>query len=260
MNNPFIPDEKMHAGHRSRMREKFLKHGARIFDTYELLEMLLYYTIPYKDTNPIAKRLLSEFGSLDAVLSASPERLTEVVGVGERTAELITAINGVSGGLFLDCADEVLIYDDYDLVGRRFVEHFAGRKTYAIAMLMLDNSMRERGIVTVFEDMKYSSAAVTPRPFVSEALLADASIVVIARNHPYGPCCPFAEDHVTSDMIDTALEQLGILMIEDYVISGKSYRGTKTRHTLSVHSGDAVDKFFESRAASQGQIEEGVTE
>ena len=61
-NNPVIPDEKMHVGHRGRMRDKLMTHGARIFDTYELLEMLLYYTIPYKDTNPIAKRLLSEFG------------------------------------------------------------------------------------------------------------------------------------------------------------------------------------------------------
>ena len=56
-----LPDEKLHAGHRARMRRKFLSYGPRIFDTYELLEMLLYYAIPYKDTNPIAKRLLMEF-------------------------------------------------------------------------------------------------------------------------------------------------------------------------------------------------------
>lgn len=246
-NNLPIPDEKMHVGHRSRMRDKFLKHGAKIFDTYELLEMLLYYTVPYKDTNPIAKRLLAELGSLDAVLSAPGSRLVEVSGVGERTAELILAANAFSDSLFLDFEDQTPVYDDFDLVGRRFAEYFDGCKTHAIAMLMLDNSMRERGLVTVFTDAKYSSAAVTPKPFVSEALLADASIVIVARNHPYGPLCSFPEDRVASEMIDSAMQQLGILMLEDYVVSGKEYRGTKTRYKFSLFAAGGVEKFCKSR-------------
>ena len=97
--NSKLPDEKMHSGHRSRMREKFLTHGARIFDTYELLEMLLYYTIPYKDTNPIAKRLLMEFGSLEGVLTASPEELARVSGIGERAAELLATVGRAADAL-----------------------------------------------------------------------------------------------------------------------------------------------------------------
>ena len=255
-NSSFIPDEKMHVGHRSRMREKFLTHGARIFDTYELLEMLLYYTIPYKDTNPIAKRLLAEFGSLDGVLSAPAERLAKVSGIGERTAELIAAAGGVSDALFFNFSEETPIYDDYELVGRRFVEYFRGCKTYAIAMLMLDNSMRERGIVTIFEDMRYSSAAVTPKPFINAALLSDASIVVIARNHPYGPCCAFAEDRVASNMIDDAFRNLGTFVIEDYVVSGERYQGTKARYTLSVNAEGPVENFFRSRERAQNDRRE----
>lgn len=245
--NSKLPDEKMHSGHRSRMREKFLTHGARIFDTYELLEMLLYYTIPYKDTNPIAKRLLMELGSLDGVLSAPAERIAEVAGVGMRTAELILAVAGVSESLFLDSHPDAPVYDDYKLVGERFVEYFNDCRGYSVAMLMLDNSMRERGIVTLYRDTRYSSAAVTPKPFINEALLADASIVVIARNHPYGPCCPFAEDHVTGGMIEEAMSHIGILVIEDYVVSGNQYCGTKLRHNLAVNAGGAVERFFSSR-------------
>ena len=73
-----IADSEIHSGHRGRMREKLLLHGARIFDTYELLEMLLYHSIPYKDTNPVAKRLLHRFGGLDGVFTASHEELCEV--------------------------------------------------------------------------------------------------------------------------------------------------------------------------------------
>ena len=74
----FILDENIHDGHRGRMRAKLLSHGRSIFDTYELLEMLLYGTIPYKDTNPIAKRLLDRFGSLDGVLCAEEDELCSV--------------------------------------------------------------------------------------------------------------------------------------------------------------------------------------
>ena len=51
-------DELVHKGHRKRMRRKFADFGAKVFDTYELLEMLLYYTVPVKDTNPLSKKLL----------------------------------------------------------------------------------------------------------------------------------------------------------------------------------------------------------
>ena len=254
--NPKIPDEKMHSGHRSRMRDKFLAHGARIFDTYELLEMLLYYTIPYRDTNPIAKRLLSELGSLDAVLSAPTERLAEIDGIGIRTAELIRAAAEVAEALFVESPLEATVYDDYDLVGRRFLEYFSDCRGYSVAMLMLDNSMRERGIVTLYRDTRYSSAAVTPKPFINEALLADASIVVIARNHPYGPCCPFAEDHVTGGMIEEAMSHLGIFVIEDYVVSGDRYCGTKIRRSLAVNAGGAVERFFRSREEAYNRLGE----
>ncbi|MBR4836163.1 MAG: hypothetical protein IKU99_04030, partial [Clostridia bacterium] len=88
----FIPDENIHDGHRGRMRAKLLSHGRSIFDTYELLEMLLYYSVPFRDTNPIAKRLLHAFGGLDGVLKAKREELTEVSGVGDHTAELIALV------------------------------------------------------------------------------------------------------------------------------------------------------------------------
>ena len=63
----YIDDSRVHDGHRGRMRSKLLAHGQRIFDTYELLEMLLYWVIPCRDTNPVAKNLLYAFGSLDGV-------------------------------------------------------------------------------------------------------------------------------------------------------------------------------------------------
>ena len=82
-------EKGVHSGHRARMRAKLVTYGAKIFDTYELLEMLLYSVIPLKDTNPIAKSLLASAGSLDKLLSLDEEKLCEMDGVGERTARLL---------------------------------------------------------------------------------------------------------------------------------------------------------------------------
>ena len=75
------PDDRVHGGHRARMKEKLMLFGDQIFDDHELLEMLLYHAIPMRDTNPIAHRLLAVFGSVEGVFSATKEELMSVEGV-----------------------------------------------------------------------------------------------------------------------------------------------------------------------------------
>ena len=78
----------MHEGHRERMWERLYFHGDSMSD-HELLEILLYYTIPRKNTNPTAHDLLDRFGSLEALFSAPPEALEKVAGIGKKSAEFI---------------------------------------------------------------------------------------------------------------------------------------------------------------------------
>ena len=82
----------LHDGHRDRMRERFFQHGLETFNEIEALEMLLYYAVPRKDTNPLAHALLEHFGSLDFVLSATEEELCEVPGISKRTAALLMMV------------------------------------------------------------------------------------------------------------------------------------------------------------------------
>ena len=242
-----LPDEKLHVGHRARMRRKFLSYGPRIFDTYELLEMLLYYVIPYKDTNPIAKRLLMEFGSLEGVLTASPEELARVSGIGERAAELLTAVGGAADALWLDFSSDAVVYNDYDRAGRRMAEYFKDNKKRAVAIMLLDNGMRERATITLYDDVFYGSAAVKAAPFINEAILAGASVVITAHNNPFGPAVATDSDMETNRMIDMALEQAGIAVAEHYVISGDKYLGTRERRRFALSAGTELDKFRQSR-------------
>ena len=78
------------------MRERFLSGGGRGMATYELLEMLLYYVIPYRDTKPTATELLERFGGLDGVLRASAESLAEVSGVGRVCAEFLRSVGRIT--------------------------------------------------------------------------------------------------------------------------------------------------------------------
>ena len=78
--------ESVHSGHRQRFKEQFLQTGLDGLSSHQLLEMLLYYSIPRKDTNPLAHRLIDTFGSLSGVLEAEYEELCRVEGVTPHTA------------------------------------------------------------------------------------------------------------------------------------------------------------------------------
>ena len=134
-----IADKDIHKGHRMRMRSKLETYGPRIFDTYELLEMLLYYVIPYKDTNPIAKRLLDAFGSLDGVLSADPKDLAEVDGIGGRCADFIVRVGDImtqdaanSFGCYVD------VFDDYSFAGAYLADYLSRKIPVALCCVLPD--------------------------------------------------------------------------------------------------------------------------
>ena len=246
----FIPDEKMHTGHRERIRSKLLKHGPRIFDTYELLEMLLYYSIPHKDTNPIAKRLLSERGSLDSVLSSSDDELMSVSGVGECTARLITAVDCLNDALFLDRFSEHVVFNNYDRTGAFLARKLAETNEKKILLLLLDNSMRMLDLVTVYEGVDYGTVAVKPRDFINAAILSGASVVITAHNHPFGPLAESMSDRETNKLLDRAFSAAGITVLEHYVTVGDSYVGSDFYCRSTVNTATEIDRFIKSKESS----------
>lgn len=82
----------MHEGHRERLRKRFIENGLQGFEKHNMLELLLFYAIPRRDTNELAHRLINSFGSLSGVFNASFEELCRVEGIGENAAALIKLI------------------------------------------------------------------------------------------------------------------------------------------------------------------------
>ena len=242
-----IDDNRIHEGHRSRMRAKLSSHGHGIFDTYELLEMLLYYAVPYKDTNPIAKQLLHRFGSLDAVLRADKEELKEVPGVGEAVAELITRAGSVESLLGVDMSQgDSRIFATYTQLGEYLTSYFASADGPMVALMMFDNRMRLIETVKI-ADFDYDSARILPRDFVDAVIRARASVIITAHCHPAGPIFPSEGDRASNALISAAMSAIGTVHLEHYLVTPCGYIGLINNYAGRYAAYLEVSDFLESK-------------
>ncbi|MBQ7387471.1 MAG: hypothetical protein IJW03_04830 [Clostridia bacterium] len=249
MESKVLDEKNVHSGHRQRMRAKLVEHGQRIFDTYELLEMLLYYVIPYKDTNPISKRLLETFGSLDGVLLASAEELATVSGIGERAARflsLVGALSDIIGGEMLP--EEYKAFDSYSRIGEYLTELFENESESCVYVMLLDNGLNLIATEKLYSGYDYESSAVKSDAFVTAASKYKAAFAVTAHNHIHGPCYPTQGDRATDMLVSQALQLAGVRHLEHFIVTGERYIGI-SRTVISGMSHPLPIEFY-------GEIEE----
>ena len=242
-----IKDSQIHAGHRERMRSKLITHGKAIFDTYELLEMLLYYATPYKDTNPTAKQLLHRFGGLDGVLSASREELTSTVGVGEKSAELIELVGRLGDIFGAEILPERRVeFSSYSSTGRYVCSCFEKYPDSACAVMLFDNGMNliEARMIS---GSSYGSAAFKPRFFIDLALSCGATVAITANNSKLGVSYSTDAERMTTKMINNAFSSVGIFHMEHFAVSGKSFASMLGRLPTLRSELPEVSAFLESR-------------
>ena len=176
-----MQENNPHEGHRSRLRKKFLLNGTDAMEEHEILELMLYYAIPRKDTNPISHRLLSKFGSISAVLDASVENLKQE-GLSENSAIYLSLIPQICR-VYMD--DKFRNYDKIvtdDNIADKIKYKFIGRNYEAVVLMLLDSKNKEV-FCGVISKGSIASNEIYIRKIVELAIIYNARAAVIAHNH-----------------------------------------------------------------------------
>ena len=218
---------QLHNGHRDRMRERVANAGANSLADHELLEMLLYYTQPRRDTNETAHQLIEECGSLAGVLEAEQERLCRVPYVKENAALLLQLVGELSRRYAVskfspEGASPATVYDSLDKLATVLYPRFLGQNKELVIAALFDARMRMVDLFTVSEG-SLNSVALTARAVTQRAYQRNAASVVLAHNHPGGIATPSREDvQLTRDM-EAALELVGVPLLEHLVFTEQAY-------------------------------------
>ena len=212
----------IHKGHRQRLKDRFIREGLDNFDELYVLELLLYYCIPRVDTNPIAHRLLDEFGSLTAVLNASSEDLQRVEGIGENAAIFLSLVMQVGRYYQVKQSEQGKILRTIEQCGRYLTPYFYGREQETVFLLCLDAKCRVISCKMVGQG-SVNSANIPIRRVVEMALAANATTVILAHNHPSGLAVPSKDDIQTTHRVAAALEAVEIILADHIVVSKNDF-------------------------------------
>ena len=210
------PDEPGHLGHRRRLRERFLNGGGAALADYELLEIVLFQAIPRQDTKPIAKALLTRFGSYAGVLHADASDLAEVKGIGQSA---VVALKSVAEAAVRLAREEVVdrpILTSWTKVIGYLRTAMAHNKTEAFHVLFLDTKNK------LIADEQQQTGTVNhtpmyPREVFKRAMELGSTAIIMVHNHPSGDPTPSKSDIQMTHEIRDVGESLGI-RLHDHVI------------------------------------------
>lgn len=212
----------VHSGHRQRVKDRFRKEGLDSFDELHVLELLLFFCVPQRDTNLMAHALLDRFGSLNQVLEAPAEELEKVPGVGEHVSTLITLTTAISRYYMKRRNGGFTILSTTRECGDYLKDFFIGLRDETVYLLCLDAKCKVICCPKIGEG-SVNTAGVSIRKIVETALAVNATSVVLAHNHPSGIAMPSPEDICTTRRVAVALDAVGVVLADHVVVADDDY-------------------------------------
>jgi len=214
------------------MRKRFMENGLDGFADHEVLEVMLYYCYPRRDTNEIAHRLIQEYGSLHNLFEADTQDIMRRCGTTENVAVLISIIPKVANLYFRSkWGNEAIIMDNVKTAAQYALSLFVGRTNEAFYIFCL-NTGRKLNHVSLIAEGTLDETPVYPREIVSEAIKHQATAIILAHNHPGGTCKPSRKDvEATRKMIE-GLRFLGIKVLDHIIVAGDKYYSFATHDQI----------------------------
>jgi DNA repair protein RadC len=207
----------IHKGHRDRMRQRFERAGLNGFCSHEILEYLLYPCLPQKDTNLIAHKLISRFGSMYGVFNATVDEICEVKGMGKSSASYLLFV----GALILADAsvydDRKPLTEDKDVI-EFFKDAFEVCHVENVYMLALDRNRKVIRNIRITEGTIDSTSLSLPH-LMRTLVGCGAKYVAVAHNHPSGFTVPSVHDVEATQRLILALQSIGVTLIDHYIIA-----------------------------------------
>lgn len=240
--------KSIHAGHRERLRERYDRSGMDDYADHEVLELLLTYAIPRGDVNRQAHALVERFGSVAGVLDALPEEICEVEGLGPNAARFLTMMPSVFRRYALGKVTTTRTMDTLAAIGEYLMALYTGITFERVYLLLFDNSM---GLIDCVHlaDGSVNCSNVTVRRIAELALFKHASGVVLVHNHPRGLAIPSGSDHQVTQTVESALETLGVPLLEHIIVTENRYAPVVKQHRGLLRSSPVtgmIDKEFYS--------------
>jgi DNA repair protein RadC len=206
-------------GHRDRLRARFRQAGREALADYEMLELVLFRAIPQRDVKPLAKTLLERFGSFAEVISAPPERLKEVDGLGEAAVTEFKVVQAAAQRLVKGQVRKRPALSSWSAVIDyvRTAQAFAEKEQFRILFLdkrnhLIADEVQQQGTV--------DHTPVYPREVVKRALELSATAIILVHNHPSGDPTPSHSDIEMTKQIAEVAKPLGVAL-HDHIIVGK---------------------------------------
>jgi len=214
------------AGHRARLRERFLKARGDLAD-YELIELLLFAAMPRRDVKPVAKALLKRFGSFAGVLNADVAAITQVAGMGEAAAVSLLAVREAAVRLLRDDVMDQPVLGNWQSLMDYVRAAMAHGKKEQFRVLFLN---RKNALIAdeLQQEGTVDHTPVYPREVIKRALDLGASALILVHNHPSGDPTPSQADIDMTKELQGAGDKLGIRLHDHVVVSRSGNTSFKT--------------------------------
>ena len=219
MNSKENNKSKIHAGHRQRLKDKVRQNGLNVLSDHEVLELLLTYSIPLKDTNELAHNLINNFGDVTKVVDADYNELKKQKGVGEETALFLSVLSS-----FYEKYKMTKNFTDNEILDntQKCVNYFRKNneikdyeKMYVICLSKLCKVVK----TFVYEGQDDTEVSVNIRALMDKVVGNNVAGIVIFHTHPHGSVEPSLEDVYTTQKIYNTLRSMDLILIDHIILN-----------------------------------------
>ena len=212
----------LHKNHRKRVKERYLAEGLDNFSLHNIVELILFYSVPQKDVNELAHKLANYYKTLPNILDADYYDLLRHDGIGENTALLLKLIPDLFRQYSMAKVHSGMLCEKIDRMAEFLISYYTAVTKEIVVLILLNNKNEKIDCVKIHEG-SVNSVSIDLNVIAEIVYTRKAVNFILAHNHPDGDPTPSREDIMTTKMINNAFSMFNVNLLEHYVISGTRY-------------------------------------